>query len=504
MDLVDNIVLGFSVAFQWQNLFFCFVGVLIGTLIGVLPGLGPVGAMAILLPITYGISPVTAIVMLAGIYYGAQYGGSTTSILVGIPGESSSVVTALDGHQMALQGRAGPALGIAAFGSFIAGTVAIVGLMLMSGPLVRFALKFGPAEYFSLMLLGLVILTYLAQKSMVKALLMASFGVVLGLIGLDSITGMPRFTADMPELLDGIGIAPLAMGLFGVSEILLNIERQIKRSVVVKRVKNLLPNLQDWKDSAAPMARGTAIGYLVGILPGGGTVLSSFLSYGIEKRLSKEPEKFGKGAIAGVAGPEASNNAAAQAGFIPLLSLGIPASAVMGILLGALMIHGIQPGPLLMRNEPELFWGVIASMYIGNIMLLILNLPMIGLWVRLLMVPYSVLFPIILFVALTGAFVVNGSILDLYLMLGFGVLGYFMRKFDYEPAPLILAFVLAPILEISLRQSLIISGGDISIFFVRPISLTLLVISALLLLSALIPSIRSKREKIVAQAEEDV
>lgn len=504
MDLVDNIVLGFSVAFQWQNLFFCFVGVLIGTLIGVLPGLGPVGAMAILLPITYGISPVTAIVMLAGIYYGAQYGGSTTSILVGIPGESSAVVTALDGHQMALQGRAGPALGIAAFGSFIAGTVAIIGLMLMSGPLVKFALKFGPAEYFSLMLLGLIILTYLAQKSMVKALLMASVGVVLGLVGLDSITGMPRFTADMPELLDGIGIAPLAMGLFGVSEILLNIEREIKRSVVVKRVKNLLPNLQDWKDSAAPMARGTAIGYLVGILPGGGTVLSSFLSYGVEKRLSKEPEKFGKGAIAGVAGPEASNNAAAQAGFIPLLSLGIPASAVMGILLGALMIHGIQPGPLLMRNEPELFWGVIASMYIGNIMLLVLNLPMIGLWVRLLMVPYSVLFPIILFVALTGAFVVNGSILDLYLMLGFGVLGYFMRKFDYEPAPLILAFVLAPILEISLRQSLIISGGDISIFFVRPISLTLLVISALLLLSALIPSVRSKREKIVAQAEEEI
>jgi putative tricarboxylic transport membrane protein len=350
MDLIDSITLGFSVAFQWQNLFFCFVGVLIGTLIGVLPGLGPVGAMAILLPITYGISPVTAIVLLAGIYYGSQYGGSTTSILVGIPGEASSVVTALDGHQMALQGRAGPALGIAAFSSFIAGTAAIVGLMIMAGPLVKFALKFGPAEYFSLMVLGLIILTYLAQKSMIKALLMASFGVVLGLIGLDSITGMPRFTADMPELLDGIGIAPLAMGLFGVSEILLNIERQIKRSVVVKRVKNLLPNLQDWKDSAAPMARGTAIGYLVGILPGGGTVLSSFLSYGVEKRFSKEPEKFGKGAIAGVAGPEASNNAAAQAGFIPLLSLGIPASAVMGILLGALMIHGIQPGPLLMRN----------------------------------------------------------------------------------------------------------------------------------------------------------
>lgn len=503
MELTENILHGFSVAFQWQNLFFCFVGVLIGTLIGVLPGLGPVGTMAILLPITYGISPVTAIVMLAGIYYGAQYGGSTTSILVGIPGESSSVVTALDGYQMALQGRAGPALGIAAFSSFIAGTIAIVGLMVMAAPLVKFALKFGPAEYFSLMLLGLIILTYLAQKSMVKALMMAAIGVVLGLAGLDSITGMPRFTADMPELLDGIGIAPLAMGLFGVSEILLNVERQIKRSVVVKRVKNLLPNRQDWKDSAAPISRGTIIGFLVGILPGGGTVLSSFLSYGIEKRFSKEPEKFGKGVIAGVAGPEASNNAAAQAGFIPLLSLGIPASAVMGILLGALMIHGIQPGPLLMKNEPDLFWGVIASMYIGNIMLLVLNLPMIGLWVRLLMVPYSVLFPIILFVALTGAFVINGSLLDLYLMLGFGVLGYLMRKFEYEPAPLILAFVLAPILEISLRQSLIISGGDISIFFVRPISLTLLVIAALLLLSALIPSLRSKRQQIVAQAEEE-
>jgi len=503
MEFTENILHGFSVAFQWQNLLFCFVGVLIGTLIGVLPGLGPVGTMAILLPITYGISPVTAIVMLAGIYYGAQYGGSTTSILVGIPGESSSVVTALDGYQMALQGRAGPALGIAAFSSFIAGTIAIVGLMVMAAPLVKFALKFGPAEYFSLMLLGLIILTYLAQKSMVKALMMAAIGVVLGLAGLDSITGMPRFTADMPELLDGIGIAPLAMGLFGVSEILLNVERQIKRSVVVKRVKNLLPNRQDWRDSAAPISRGTIIGFLVGILPGGGTVLSSFLSYGVEKRFSKEPEKFGKGVIAGVAGPEASNNAAAQAGFIPLLSLGIPASAVMGILLGALMIHGIQPGPLLMKNEPDLFWGVIASMYIGNIMLLVLNLPMIGLWVRLLMVPYSVLFPIILFVALTGAFVINGSLLDLYLMLGFGVLGYLMRKFEYEPAPLILAFVLAPILEISLRQSLIISGGDISIFFVRPISLTLLVIAALLLLSALIPSLRSKRQQIVAQAEEE-
>lgn len=503
MELIDNIAHGFSIAFQWHNLLFCFVGVLIGTLIGVLPGLGPVGTMAILLPITYGISPVTAIVMLAGIYYGAQYGGSTTSILVGIPGEASSVVAAIDGHQMALQGRAGPALGIAAFGSFIAGTVSIVGLMLMAQPLVSVALKFGPPEYFSLMLMGLIILTYLAQKSMIKALLMAAVGVIAGMVGLDSMTGMPRLTGGIPELFDGIGIAPLAMGLFGVSEILLNVERQIKRGLIVKRVKNLLPNKQDWKESSAPITRGTFIGFLVGILPGGGTVLSSFLSYAVEKKVSKEPETFGKGSIAGLAGPEAANNAASQAGFIPLLSLGIPASAVMGILLGALMIHGIQPGPLLMQNEPSLFWGVIASMYIGNIMLLVLNLPMIGLWIRLLTVPYGVLFPIILFVALTGAFVVNGSTMDLYLMLGFGVLGYLMRKFDYEPAPVILAYVLAPLLEVSLRQSLIISGGDVSIFFVKPISLILLLISAALLITAAIPSIRNRREGMVAQAEDD-
>jgi len=504
MDLIDNIVMGFSVAFQWYNLLFCFVGVLIGTLIGVLPGLGPVGTMAILLPITFGISPVTAIVMLAGIYYGAQYGGSTTSILVGIPGEASSVVTTLDGYEMAKQGRAGPALGIAAFGSFIAGTLGIVGLMLMSAPLVKFALKFGPAEYFSLMVMGLVILTFLAQKSMVKALMMAGVGLILGLVGLDNMTGLPRFILGNAELLDGIGIAPLAMGLFGISEILLNVEQEIKRSVLVKRVKNLLPNKEDWKQSTGPIARGTLIGFLVGILPGGGTVLSSFLSYAVEKRVSRHPERFGKGAIEGVAGPEASNNAASQAGFIPLLSLGIPASAVMGILLGALMIHGVQPGPLLMKNEPTLFWGVVASMYIGNIMLLVLNLPLIGIWVRLLSVPYSVLFPIILFIALTGAYVVNNSTLDLYLMLGFGVIGYLMRKFEYEPAPLILAYVLAPLLEISLRQSLIISGGDPSIFVTRPISLFFIVVSALLVISAVVPAIRSRRQEIVAQAEEEV
>ena len=503
MDLADNLITGFSVAFQPHNIFFCFIGVLIGTLIGVLPGIGPVGAMSILLPITFGISPVTAIIMLSGIYYGAQYGGSTTSILVGIPGEAASVVTMLDGHKMALQGRAGPALGIAAFGSFIAGTIGIIGLMLLAPPLASIALKFGPPEYFALMIMGLVILTYLAQKSMAKSLMMAGVGVLAGVVGLDTMTGLPRFTFGVSDLLDGIGIAPLAMGLFGVSEILLNVERTIKQGVVVSQVKNLLPSRQDWKESFAPIMRGSFLGFLLGILPGGGAVLSSFISYGTEKRISKTPEKFGHGAIAGVAGPEAANNAAAQAAFIPLLTLGIPANAVMGILLGALMIHGITPGPLMIQKNPELFWGTVSSMYIGNAMLLVLNLPLIGLWVRLLRVRYAVLFPLILFIALIGAYVINGSEMDLYLMLFFGVVGYLMRKFDYEPAPLILAYVLSPILEDSLRQSLIISSGSMGIFVSRPIAAGFLFISLVLLISAVLPAIRKKRNALVASADEN-
>jgi putative tricarboxylic transport membrane protein len=503
MDLADNLITGFSVAFQPHNIFFCFIGVLIGTLIGVLPGIGPVGAMSILLPITFGISPVTAIIMLSGIYYGAQYGGSTTSILVGIPGEAASVVTMLDGHQMALKGRAGPALGIAAFGSFIAGTIGIIGLMLLAPPLASIALRFGPPEYFALMIMGLVILTYLAQKSMAKSLMMAGVGVLAGVVGLDTMTGLPRFTFGVSDLLDGIGIAPLAMGLFGVSEILLNVEKTIKQGVVVSQVKNLLPSRQDWKESFAPIMRGSFLGFLLGILPGGGAVLSSFISYGTEKRISKTPEKFGHGAIAGVAGPEAANNAAAQAAFIPLLTLGIPANAVMGILLGALMIHGITPGPLMIQKNPELFWGTVTSMYIGNAMLLVLNLPLIGLWVRLLRVRYAVLFPLILFIALIGAYVINGSEMDLYLMLFFGVVGYLMRKFDYEPAPLILAYVLSPILEDSLRQSLIISGGSMGIFVSRPIAAGFLFISLVLLISAVLPAIRKKRNALVASADEN-
>ena len=503
MDLADNLITGFSVAFQPHNIFFCFIGVLIGTLIGVLPGIGPVGAMSILLPITFGISPVTAIIMLSGIYYGAQYGGSTTSILVGIPGEAASVVTMLDGHQMALKGRAGPALGIAAFGSFIAGTIGIIGLMLLAPPLASIALRFGPPDYFALMIMGLVILTYLAQKSMAKSLMMAGVGVVAGVVGLDTMTGLPRFTFGVSDLLDGIGIAPLAMGLFGVSEILLNVEKTIKQGVVVSQVKNLLPSRQDWKESFAPIMRGSFLGFLLGILPGGGAVLSSFISYGTEKRISKTPEKFGHGAIAGVAGPEAANNAAAQAAFIPLLTLGIPANAVMGIMLGALMIHGITPGPLMIQKNPELFWGTVTSMYLGNAMLLVLNLPLIGLWVRLLRVRYAVLFPLILFIALIGAYVINGSEMDLYLMLFFGVVGYLMRKFDYEPAPLILAYVLSPILEDSLRQSLIISSGSMGIFVSRPIAAGFLFVALVLLISAVLPAIRKKRNALVASADEN-
>jgi putative tricarboxylic transport membrane protein len=502
MDLFANIITGFSVALDPMNLAFCFIGVFIGTLIGVLPGIGPVGTMAILLPITYGIPPTTAIIMLSGIYYGAQYGGSTTSILVGIPGEAASVITSIDGYQMALQGRAGPALGIAAFGSFIAGTIAIVGLQLLSPLLITVALRFGPAEYFSLMILGLVILTYLAQKSMSKALMMAGAGILLGTVGLDDMTGMPRLTAGFPELLDGVGIAPLAMGLFGISEIFLNVERKFKRAIVTAELKNLLPSKADWREAIAPIMRSSIVGFFLGILPGGGAVLASFVSYGVEKRLSKTPEKFGHGAIAGVAAPESANNAAAQGAFIPLLTLGIPSNVVMGMLLGALMIHNINPGPMMIRDHPDLFWGVISSMYVGNVMLLILNLPLIGLWVQLLRVPYSILFPMILFVTLLGGYVINNSVFDLYLMLIFGVVGYLMRKFDYEPAPLILAYVLSPMLENALRQSLILSGGSLQIFVQRPISAGALILAVVLLASSILPRIRDSRKVIVDQAEE--
>lgn len=487
MDFISNITLAFTVIFRPENLFFCFLGCLIGTLIGVLPGLGPAATLALLLPSTYHLNPVSAIVMLAGIYYGAYYGGSTTSILVNIPGEAASVVTCIDGYKMAQQGRAGPALGIAAFGSFIAGTIAVIMIMFIAPTLAQFALKFGPPEYFSLMFLGLTIVTYLASGSVQKALMMACVGILLGTVGVDTISGTMRFTYGSYTLMDGVGVVPVIMGLFGISEVMINIEESTKREVYEKKISNLLPNLDDWKRSIMPIFRGSFIGFFLGILPGGGAVISSFGSYALEKKISKNPEKFGTGAIEGVACPESANNAASQGAFIPLLSLGIPSNVVTAILIGALLIHGVRPGPLLIREHPELFWGVIGSMYIGNVMLLILNLPLISIWVKVLKIPYSILFPLILLFCLIGSYSVHNNIVEIFVMILFGIVGYFMRKFEYEGAPLILAYVLSPMIEDSLRQSLIISHGSFSIFFTRPISLTLILVALILLVLPLFP-----------------
>lgn len=492
MDVLQNIFLGFQVSLQPINLLYCFLGVLIGTLIGVLPGIGPVGAMSILMPVTFHAPPVASIIMLAGIYYGAMYGGSTTSILVNIPGEAVSVVTCLDGYQMARQGRAGPALGISAFGSFFAGTLGVVGLMLLAQPLARAALKFGPPEYFSLMVLGLIILTYLGQKSLIKSLIMATLGLLLSYVGLDSVSGQVRFTFNIVELLEGIGIIPIVMGLFGIAEILENLEVTITRSVFKTHMKGLLPNVRDWAASIFPILRGTVLGFFLGILPGGGAVLSSFVSYAVEKRVSKHPERFGKGAIEGVAGPEAANNSASSGAFIPLMTLGIPSNVVMAMLFSGLLIHGLQPGPLLIKESPDLFWGVIASMYIGNVMLLVLNLPLIGMWVQLLKVPFRFLFPMIILFCIVGVYSVSNSLLDVGLMILFGVFGYLMRKFDYEPAPLVLAYVLGPMLEQAMRQSLRMSNGSFTIFFSRPISVTCLAF-CLFLLVVSFGQIRKKR-----------
>jgi putative tricarboxylic transport membrane protein len=502
LELLNYLMLGFSVAFQPMNLFYCLIGVVIGTLVGVLPGLGPVAAMSLLLPATFHTTPVASIIMLSGIYYGAQYGGSTTSILVNIPGEASSVMTCIDGYQMARQGRAGPALGISAFGSFIAGTVGILGMVLIAPPLVDFALKFGPPEYFSLMILGLMILTFLTSASMIRALMMAAFGLVVGTIGLDNISGLARFAFNIPELLDGVGLVPVVMGLFGISEVLLNIELKVKREVFTAEVKGLLPTLEDWGKSIWSIARGTVIGFFLGILPGGGAVIASFVSYAIEKRVSKHPEEFGKGAIEGVAAPESANNSAAQGAFIPLMTLGIPSNVVMAMLLGALIIHGVTPGPLLLSQHPELFWGVVASMYVGNAMLLALNLPLIGMWVQLLRVPYSILFPIIILFCLLGAYSINNSSTDVLIMLGFGVIGYFMKKLSLEAAPMVLAFVLGPMMETALRQALIKSKGSFSIFFTRPISATCLIIAIALMIMPLLPWFRRRRPGVKLEQED--
>jgi putative tricarboxylic transport membrane protein len=498
LEFGNFILYGLQVAIQPLNLIYCFIGVFIGTLIGVLPGIGPTGTLSLLLPITFHIPPVSAIIMLAGIYYGCQYGGSITSILANIPGEASSVITTLDGYQMARQGKAGLALGVSTIGSFIAGTSAIIGLMFLAYPLAKAALKFGPPEYFSLMCVGLVLLTFLSQGSMLKSLIMALLGLFIGLVGLDPFTAKPRFTFGFKELMDGVGIIPLVMGLFGISEVLLNLESE-GIEIYKTETTGLFASLKEWVKAKWAIVRGTIVGFLCGILPGGGAVLASFVSYAVEKRFSKHPEKFGTGVIEGVAAPESANNAAAQSSFVPLLSLGIPPNVVMAVLYGGLLIHGIQPGPFLVKDHPDVFWGLVASMYIGNIMLLILNLPLIGMWVKILKVPYTILFPLILLFCLIGVYSVNYAVFDIYLMVIFGCAGYVMKKLDFEPAPLVMAYVLSPILESSFRRSLSLSGGSLTIFFVRPISLAGMCAVIGLIVFQVLSARRSKKRKVDVQ-----
>jgi putative tricarboxylic transport membrane protein len=490
MEALSGLLNGFQIVFHPVNIFVCFVGCVLGTLVGVLPGIGPTSAISLLLPITFRADPVSAIIMLAGIYYGAMYGGSTTSILVNIPGEPSSVVTCFDGYPMAQQGRAGPALGISAFGSFIAGTAAIFGLTFFAPVLSKVALRFGPAENVGIMVLSLTLLAFLAQGSMVRALMMAALGLILGTVGTDLITGRSRFSYGIGTLADGIGLIPFVVGMFGVGEVLLNLEASMQREILKTGFKGLFPSLKDWKASTLPMIRATVIGFFLGILPGVGAIIPTFVSYSVEKRLSKYPEKFGTGIIEGVAGPETANNAAAGAAFIPMFSLGIPPNAVMAVLLGALMIHGVQPGPQFIASHPDLFWGVVASMYIGNVMLLILNLPLIPLWVQILKVPYSLLFSLILLFCLIGTYTINNNSGDIMVMVLFGFVGYLVKKYRYEVSPLILAFVLGPILEKNVRQALIISRGSFAVFFTHPISMAFFAVAMLLLI---LPLFRKRR-----------
>jgi putative tricarboxylic transport membrane protein len=499
MDLLGQLGSGFLVALAPENLFYCFAGVLIGTLVGVLPGIGPIAAMSLLLPATFAIPPTGAVIMLAGIYYGSMYGGSTTSILVRIPGEAASVVTCLDGHEMAKQGRAGAALFVAAIGSFIAGTVALIGLILLAPVMITAALAFGPAEYCALMLLGLCLIAYLSQASVLKSLIMAGIGLVLGLIGIDSINALPRLTFDRLELLDGIGLVPVVMGLFGIAEILKNLENGTDRTVVTARVTGLWLTAADWAASRWAIARGTLIGFALGILPGGGAVISSFVSYAVERRLSATPERFGKGAIEGVAGPEAANNAAAGSAFIPLMTLGIPPNAVLALLLGALIIHNVPVGPTMITQRPDLFWGVVASMYVGNVMLLILNLPLIGLWVKCLSVPYGILFPVILLLCCIGVYASSGQIFDVYVMISFGVFGWLIARWGFEPAPMVLGFVLGPMFENNLRKALILSRGSWMTFIERPISAVFVIASAIILATALVPWINARRKEMAVE-----
>ncbi len=496
MDVINNLGLGFKTALTLANLFYCFIGVLFGTLVGVLPGIGPLATIAMLLPITYKMTdPTSALIMLAGIYYGAQYGGSTTAILVNLPGETSSVVTTLDGYQMARNGRAGPALAVAALASFFAGTVSTFLLAAFAPPLAEIAFKFGPAEYFALMVLGLIAAVVLAHGSVIKAIAMVLFGLLIGMIGTDVNSGVARFSFDVPELTDGIEFAAAAMGLFGFGEIIANLEQREHREVFTNKVGRLWPSKAEFKASIWPVIRGTSLGSLLGVLPGGGAVLASFASYAIEKKVAKNPEEFGKGAVQGVAGPEAANNAGAQTSFIPMLTLGIPTTPVMALMVAAMMIHNIQPGPQVMTSNPTLFWGLIASMWVGNLMLVILNLPLIGLWIKLLTVPYRVLYPAILMFCCIGAYSLNNNVFDVYMTIPFAILGYVFKKLDCEPAPMLLGFVLGKLMEEYLRRAMTISRGDPMVFLTRPLSLALLLMAAALLVIVFLPSIAKKREE---------
>jgi putative tricarboxylic transport membrane protein len=500
MELFHNLILGFNVALSLQNLWFCFVGVFIGTLIGVLPGIGPLATIAMLLPITFNVPPVSALIMLAGIYYGAQYGGSTTAILVNLPGETSAVVTCIDGYQMARQGRAGPALAVAAIGSFIAGTICTLIIALFGPPLAELALKFGAPEYFSLMLMGLVTAAVLAHGDMVKSLAMVVVGLLLGIVGTDVNSGMSRFAFGIAELTDGIGFVVLAVGVFAMSEIVSNLGEKEERKVFTSKVQNLWLTWEEFKQSIGPILRGTGVGAFFGVLPGTGPAIASFSSYMIEKKIAKDPSRFGKGAIEGVAGPESANNADAQCKFIPTLTLGIPASAVMALMLGALTIQGIAPGPQVMTQKPELFWGLVASMWVGNLMLVILNLPLIGLWVSLLKVPYRLLFPAIMVFSCIGVYSTNNSTTELYLTALFGVLGFLWVKLECAAAPMLLGFVLGPMMEENLRRALLISRGDPMVFIERPISLGFIIATVLILIVMAAPAMRSRREQITDTA----
>ncbi len=484
-EVVQNLLLGFQVALQPAMLGYAFLGCVIGTLVGMLPGVGPLTGISLLLPVTYGLNPTVALVMLAGVYYGAMYGGSTTSILMRIPGEAASVMTCIDGYEMTRKGRAGAALAIAAIGSFIAGTISVIGLMLLAPPLASIALKFGPPEYSALLLLGLLVLSYLSGGSIIKTLAMAVLGLLLGMIGIDTMSGFMRFSYGIIELGDGIGIVPVAVGLFGVSEILLTARTGAAEPVQKPRLRELLPSRTELKDSAWPIARGTVLGFFIGIIPGSAHVISSFISYAIERRLSKHPERFGKGAVEGVAGPESANNSAASGALVPLLALGVPSGALPAVMLAALLIHGVTPGPMLIQNNPELFWGLIASMYVGNVVLLILNLPMIGLFINILRIPYQYLYPLILVFCVLGVYSISQSVVDVWIMVIMGLLGYFLRKLDFETAPIVLGLILSPMLELSVRQALAMSGGEYAIFFTRPISATMLAIGAAILFYAL-------------------